>query len=103
MGLFKKIKKIVGITEKEYEKPYPGEIHESMSSIDDITDDFFQIDNPICTIDYVKQMEASAPTHWMFKFVKDPIEMSYRGRALNKSMLGRYDEVIKIWALLKSS
>jgi len=96
MGIFRKFKEIFRKNEEEYEKPYPNNIHKAMSSLDDIRDDNFQIDDPILTIDKIKQMEASAPTHWMWKFIKDPIEVNYRQRALDKSMLGRYDEVIKI-------
>jgi len=95
MGFLFKLKKALG-REKEYEQPYPQEFHESLKSVDEVFDESFSMDEPYLSLEYIKNKEIEAPTHWIFKHVSDPVEMNYRNKSLQKSMIGHYDEVVKI-------
>jgi tetratricopeptide (TPR) repeat protein len=94
MGFLFKLKKALG-QEKEYEQPYPIEVHKALKTVDDLIDEYPPIE-PYATMEFIKNKEIEEPTHWIYKNVTDPIEMNYRDRSLRKSMIGHYDEVVKI-------
>lgn len=95
MGFFKRFKK-VHTKNSEYEQPYSHEIHSALKNIDRSCNDSFSIEEAHFSMEYIKKQEIEQPTHWIYKYVVDPIEMNYRTRALRKSMIGQYDEVITI-------
>jgi tetratricopeptide (TPR) repeat protein len=95
MGFLFNLKKAFG-QEKEYEQTYPTAVHKSLKTIDNIFDESLPITEPHCSMEFIKKNEIEAPTHWIYKYVDDPIEMNYRDRSLRKSMIGHYDEAVKI-------
>lgn len=95
MGFLFRLKKVFG-RDKEYEQTYPNEVHKALKSVDDIFDESLSINEPHCSMDFIKNKGIEEPTHWIYKNVADPIEMNYRDRSLQKSMIGHYDEVVKI-------
>lgn len=95
MGFLFRLKKLFG-QDKEYEQTYPNEVHKALKSVDDIFNESLSINEPHCSMEFIKNKEIEEPTHWIYKNVTDPIEMNYRDRSLRKSMIGHYDEVVKI-------
>lgn len=95
--MFNRIKKIVGLKkEKEYEQNYPKEVHDALKNITNTMGDYFPLDKPHFSHEYIKKMENENPTHWIWKYVNDPIELNYRHSALQNSMIGRYDICIDL-------
>jgi tetratricopeptide (TPR) repeat protein len=93
MGIFERLRKPV---KTEPEVPYP-KIHEQLLEIDKTTTKLVSnFDEPTITMDWIKKQEQLAPTHWSFKHINNPVEMNYRQQALSKSMIGKFDETIKI-------
>jgi len=77
MGFLFNLKKALGY-EKEYEEPYPHEVHQSLKNSDMMLEEDFSLNEPQFSMEYINNKEVEAPTHWVYKNVANPIEMNYR-------------------------
>lgn len=91
VSLFDKIFK----KDTRYEQPYPNEAHKALLNLQKYLPDE-DIKNHAFSMDYVKSMEKELPTFWMYKYVNEPLQFSYRYLALRSSMIGKYDVTINI-------
>ena len=53
------------------------------------------VSNYPVTMEQINKLATEMPTHWFYKFVKDPREMHYRSKSLSESMQQKYADCIK--------
>jgi tetratricopeptide (TPR) repeat protein len=53
------------------------------------------VSNLPVTMEQINQLAIEKPTHWSYKFVKDPREMHYRSKSLSESIQQKYADCIK--------
>jgi len=73
------------------------------SYLDDVPEELLEIQrlipdeyifNQIVSLEELRILEKNSPTHWIYKYIDDPLQYSYRRLTLRSSMVGKYDKTV---------